>query len=109
MLVGALAGGTLAGCSLGNGPGSLIVDPGKFDSYHCNDLATRWKEANVREKELRNLMDKAAQGPGGGMIGTLTYRSDYESVLTEKRMLQQLAAEKNCDLVATYQSDQGVR
>lgn len=109
MLVCALlGGGMLTGCGLGNGPGSLIVDPGKFDSYHCNDLVARWKLNNAKEQELRNLIDRAAQAPGGTVIGTLTYRSDYESVLTEKRIIQQQAAEKNCELTATYQSDQGV-
>jgi hypothetical protein len=103
-------GGALSGCGtgLGNGPGSWLVDPGKFEGFHCNDIATRWKADDDREKELRNLMDKAAQAPGGGVIGQLTYRSDYESIQTEKRMLQQQAAEKNCSLTATYQSDQGI-
>jgi hypothetical protein len=109
LLLCALLGTALGGCGLGNGPGSVFVDPGKFDSYHCSDLVARWAQSNAREKELRNLMDKAAEAPGGTVIGTLTYRSDYESVLTEKKMLQQQAAAKNCELVATYQSDQGVR
>jgi hypothetical protein len=108
LLLCALAGGALSGCGLGNGAGSWLVDPSKFEGYHCNDLQTRWTEANTREKELRNLMEKASQAPGGTVIGQLTYRTDYESVLTEKRMLQQQAAEKNCTLTATYSSDTGI-
>jgi hypothetical protein len=108
-LLCAVLGCALTGCGLGNGPGSVFVDPGKFDGYHCNDLIARWQQDTQREKELRNLMDRAAQAPGGGAIGQLTYRSDYESMLTEKRMLQQQAAEKKCELVATFQSDQGIR
>lgn len=112
LIGGALFCGALTGCSvtgLNNGVGSVLVDPGKFDSYRCTDLVARWQADTAREKELRALMDKAAQATGGAVIGTLTYRSDYESVLTEKRMLQQQAAAKNCELTATYQSDQGVR
>jgi hypothetical protein len=112
----ALAGCALGGCSgsgagvgLGNGPGSFIVDPGKFDAYHCSDLVTRWKADNAREKELRNLMDRARQAPGGSVIGEITYRPDLESVVTEKKILQQQAAERKCELDTTYQSDQGVR
>lgn len=112
MLLCALVGGALSGCGtglgVGNGAGAWLVEPGKFDGYHCNDLVTRWQADNTREKELRNLMDKASQAPGGGMIGQLTYRTDYESVQTEKRILQQQATEKNCTLTATYQSDQGI-
>jgi len=99
----------LAGCGLGNGPGSFIVDPGKYDAYHCNDLVTHWKILNDRERELRNLMDKAAQSAGGAVIGTVVYRSDYESVLTEKKIVQQRAAAMKCELVATYESDRDIR
>ena len=99
----------LAGCGLGNGPGSFIVDPGKYDGYRCNDLVTRWKQLGEREKELRNLMDKAAQSASGKVIGQVVYRSDYESVLTEQKIVQQRAAERKCELTTTYQSDSGIR
>ena len=108
-LPGAAFALALAGCGLGNGPGSFIVDPGKYDGYHCNDLVTRWKMLNGREKELRNLMDKAGQSAGGAVIGAVVYRSDYESVLTEMKMVQQRAVEKKCELTSTYQSDTGIR
>jgi predicted small lipoprotein YifL len=103
-----LTGLALAGCGLSNGPGSLFVDPGRYSAYHCKDLATQWKTLLKREKDLRALMDKASEGGGGVIIGALAYRSDYESVLTEKKLLQREAAEKNCQLVATYESDQGI-
>jgi hypothetical protein len=107
-LLGAVFAVALAGCALSNGPGSFIVDPGKYDGYHCNDLVARWKQLGEREKELRNLMDRAAQSAGGGVIGQVVYRSDYESVLTEQRIVQQRAAERKCELTATYQSDSGI-
>ncbi len=66
----------LAGCS--NGAGSLLIDPGRYSTYHCNDLATRWKELVKREKELRDLMDRADEGGGGAVIGSLAYRPEYE-------------------------------
>ena len=72
----------LAGCGLGNGPGSLLVDPGRYEAYHCNDLVARWKHLTDREKDLRALMDKASQSGTGAVIGAVAYRSDYESVLT---------------------------
>jgi hypothetical protein len=105
----ALASLALAGCGLGNGPGSWIVDPGKYDMYRCNDLVARWKQLLDKEKELRALMDKARGATGGVVIGTIAYRSEYESVLTEEKIVQQQAADKKCELVATYQSDQGIR
>jgi len=105
-----VAGVTLAGCALDEGPGQLAVDPGRYQFYHCNDLATRMGALQSRENELRSLMAKASEGGGGTVIGALAYRADYEAVLSEQKMLQRTAAEKKCPIVPpTLQSDQTVR
>jgi hypothetical protein len=103
----AALGAVLAGCG-SSGPGSVLVDPGAYDAYHCNDLVREWGTLNKREEQLRNLMSRASQG-GGTVIGTLTYGADYQTVLAQKKLLQQVAAEKNCELVATFKSDQTIR
>jgi hypothetical protein len=103
-----LAGVALAGCGMGDGPGSLFVDPGRYDAYHCNELAARWKYLNEREQTLRNLMDKASEGSGGSVIGSISYGADYNSVLTEKKIVQRQATEKKCELVPAFQSDQTI-
>jgi hypothetical protein len=107
-LIGALAAIALGGCSLEDGPGTLMVDPGRYSVYHCNDLSKRWTELRKREKELRSLMDKASEGGGGTVIGALAYRSDYETTLTEEKLVQREAAEKKCDLSQAFQSDQDI-
>lgn len=104
-----LLGIGLVGCGLSGGAGSLLVDPGRYSAYHCNDLAARWKVLVAREKELRELMDRADQGGGGAVIGSLAYRPDYDSVLGEERLLQRTAAEKNCSATQQFQSDQIIR
>ena len=109
-LVLIVAGVTLAGCAAGEGPGQLAVDPGRYQFYHCNDLAARMRALQSRESELRSLMVKASEGGGGTVIGALAYRADYEAVLSEQKMLQRTAAEKKCEVVPpTFQSDQTVR
>ncbi len=95
----------LAGCALTE---STIVDPGRYEGYHCNDLIGQWKALVARQQELQSLMDKAGDG-GGAVIGTMTYRADYETVLGEEKVLQRTAADKNCALTPTYQSDQTIR
>ena len=105
----AAAGLALAGCGLGNGPGSWFVDPGRYETFHCNDLVTRWKALTDREKDLHALMERANQSGTGAVIGTLAYRSDYESVLTEEKLVQREANEKKCELTTTFQSDQSIR
>jgi hypothetical protein len=99
----------LAGCSNGYGVGQLLVDPSQYDVYHCKDLVAQWDLLNKREVELRANMDRANQTAGGKVIGMVAYGSDYQTMLTQKKMVQRQAAEKKCELVQTYQSDQTVR
>jgi hypothetical protein len=99
----------LAGCGMSGGAGSLLIDPGRYSAYHCNELAARWKILVAREKELRGLIDKANEGSGGAVIGSLAYRADYESVLGDEKLLQRTAADKNCAFTPEFQSDQTIR
>lgn len=106
----ALAAVALAGCGLSESPGQFAVDPGRYEAYHCNDLVTQWKALRMREDELRGLMEKASEGGGGAVIGSLAYRTDYETVLSDEKLLRRTAAEKKCELgSSTYQSDQTIR
>ena len=89
--------GALCGCAA-NDSGALLIDPGRYDVYKCDDLAARWKIVSAREKELRGLMDRASQTGGGALVGSLAYRADYEAVLSEERLLQRTATAKNCAL-----------
>jgi hypothetical protein len=99
----------LAGCSNGNGVGQFLVDPSLYDVYHCKDLVAQLDMLNKREAELRVNMDRASQTASGKVVGAVAYGSDYQAVLTQKKMVQQKAAEKKCELTQTYQSDQTVR
>lgn len=101
----------LAGCS--EGAGTLLVDPGRYSAYHCKDMAAQWKVLTKREKELHDLIERADQGGGGAVIGSLAYRTDYETVRSEERLLQREAVEKNCNSTnqspTQFQSDQAIR
>jgi hypothetical protein len=93
-----LGAGALAGCSMSDGVGSFLIDPGHYSVYHCKDLVGRLKGLEAREKELSNLMEQASAGPGGGVIGSFAYRPDYENAVAEEKVLRRTAAEKNCEL-----------
>jgi len=99
----------LAGCGASGDPGSFLVDPGRYDAYHCDELTARWKVLVAREKELHGLIDKASEGGGGIVIGSLAYRTDYDAVLSDERLLLRTAAEKNCGFNPSLQSDQVIR
>jgi hypothetical protein len=92
-----------------DGVASLAVDPARYDGLHCKDLAAQWNGLVTREKQLRNLIDKASEGGGGAVIATVAYRGDYDTVLEQQRVLKRTAAEKNCELEHSYNSDQGIR
>ena len=99
----------LTGCGLSDGAGALFVDPGRYTLYHCDDLAARRKLLIARENELRGLIERAGESPGGAVIGSFAYRSDYNSVIAEEKLLQRNAAEKNCSFASPLQSDQTIR
>jgi hypothetical protein len=96
----------LTGCGLStDGAGALFVDPGRYTLYHCDDLAARRKMLIARENELRGLIERAGESTGGAVIGSFAYRSDYDAVLAEEKLLQRNATEKNCSFSSPLQSD----
>lgn len=115
LLAFAMLAPALAGCA--DGTGSLLVDPARYDGYSCKDIVAQWQALLVREKQLRNLINKADEGGGGVVIGALTYRVDYQTVLDQEKVLQRAAAAQKCQLVtattpsstSTYSSDQVIR
>ena len=85
--------GALGGCT-SNDSGELLIDPGRYAVYKCDDFAARWKIVSAREKELRGLMERAGQSSGGAVVGSLAYRAEYDAVISDERMLQRTAAGK---------------
>ena len=99
----------LSGCGLSDGAGALFVDPGRYTLYRCDDLAAQRKLLIARENELRGLIERAGETPGGAVVGSFAYRSDYDTVLAQEKLLQRNAAEKNCSFASPLQSDQTIR
>jgi hypothetical protein len=97
----------LVGCSAG--PGTLLVDPARYSRMRCNDLIGQRQALITREQELRKLQAKASEGTGGAIIGAMAYRADYETALTDQKVVEREAAEKNCQYLPTFQSDQTIR
>ena len=85
----------LAGCSTST---TLLADPGRFSVYHCDAMPGKLAGIQERQRELSNLMARASDGAGGALIGTMSYRGDYEIAIEEEKVLRRVAAEKNCNL-----------
>lgn len=107
----AIAAIALAGCGVTDSMGSFWVDPARYSAYRCKQLADEARGLAAREKQLRDLMSKASEGTGGALIGTLSYRGDYQTVLEQEKLVQRTAADKNCTQAntTTYTSDQTIR
>ncbi len=106
----AIAAGALAACAGSDGVGALLVDPARYAGYRCKDLVGEWTNLTTREKQLRELINKADEGGAAGtVIGAVAYRSDYETILEREKILQRTAAQQNCELKPVYSSDRTVR
>lgn len=105
----ALAAGALAGCSTTDGLDSMLVDPSRYEGYNCKELAGQLQNLDKREKDLRNLIDRADESTSGVVIGAFAYRPDYQTVIADKKVLRRTMTEKKCQLTPSMASDQIIR
>ena len=83
--------------------------PGKFRTLSCDELTKKGLEVFKREKELRGLMEKARQGPGGEIAIALAYQSEYNTAVGDLQEVEATGAEKKCVLRYRPVSDQAVQ
>jgi hypothetical protein len=100
----------LAGCSsLGEQfGGSVWVTPGKYAYHDCGRLLQTDASMANRQKELEELMTRAAQGTGGAVIGQAVYRTEYQQVLGERSELAAMLAKKRCAIDSPRPSERSV-
>ncbi len=103
-----ITAGVLAGCT-SDQVASTIVRPAKYSIYNCDQMAQTGRAEASRERELKALMDKAAQGPGGELAIAMAYRNEYLTVQGNLRELEAAAVEKNCKMPWRTVSEQAVR
>ena len=84
----------LAGCA--GGETLFFADTGKYRFHNCDQLATVEKQKVARQRELRELIDKAEQGAGGQIVSAIAYRSDYTAVNEELSVIEATVRAKNC-------------
>jgi hypothetical protein len=87
----------LVGCAAGGGDGPYVfADAGKYQFHNCDQLAVASKQKRDRQRELKELIDKAEQAAGGQIVSVLAYRSDYVAVNEELQVIDSTVREKNC-------------
>jgi hypothetical protein len=106
----ALPAASLAGC------GSISEDTaakaafasGRYDLYTCRDLEERTVQVRKRQLELEQLTARAAQSPGGAIMGAMAYRSEYIQGRGELMELDRQATEKQCAIDSKFTSGRAV-
>ena len=63
----------------------------------------------TREQELRELMNKAGQDPGGAGLNVLEKKADHVAASEELRVLESAARSKNCETPANWRSNSTIR
>ena len=93
-----LSGVALSGCA-GMGDGFMsgaFVDPAIYDYYDCKQLENQRKVLNKKVEDLQALIDKAATGTGGTVVGEIAYRNDYITARAQLKLLEQNWQKNKC-------------
>lgn len=93
-LAALLLGLSVAGCAM-EAP-LFVADSGKYQYYNCEQLEKARTTQTTRQRELKELIDKAEQGAGGQIVSVLAYRSDYVAVNEDLQVIEATAREKRC-------------
>lgn len=99
----------LSGCGLlGDSATPAFVSPGKFEFYNCTQLADSGRALSARERELVELMERAAQGPGGEFVGKVAYRTELMQTRGSLKQVIEISGQKNCASQSKWQSDRAL-
>jgi hypothetical protein len=100
----------LAACASAiESPFTVFADPGKYEWFSCDQLLPQRQLWESKEKELKQLMDKARQGTGGAAISVVAYQGDYVAAREELQVIDATARAKKCKMPGDWKSDSAVR
>ena len=101
----------LAGCGLvsENTASSIFVAPGKYDIYNCDQLFEAGRTLTARERELSELMARAAaDGATGEFVGAVAYRTELVQTRGWLKQIGDVSVQKNCAAQSKWQSDRAL-
>jgi hypothetical protein len=101
----------LVGCSSvgGGSPMTVFADPAKYQYSTCESIGKQRQTWVSRERELKQLMDRAEQSAGGTVVNVLAYKADHTAASEELQLLETAARAKNCASGGNWQSNSAVR
>ena len=99
----------VAGCSSAGDGVFLFNDTGKYEYYNCEQLAAARRTSTARERELKELIEKAEQGAGGVIVGAIAYQADYRTAQEDLRIIDAAERAKSCAVPPTWRSNSVIR
>ncbi len=76
--------------------GRMLVAPGKYVLYSCDELATQMQNTATRIRELEGLMARANVDSSGQFVSAIAYRPEYIERRGDFNELRNAAAARNC-------------
>lgn len=92
----------LSGCGGGSGftaedrAGRMLIAPGKYMLYGCDEIAQAAVISAARAEVLEQMMAKASVDAGGRFVSGVAYEPEYVERRGELNELRNAAREKNC-------------
>jgi hypothetical protein len=87
----------------------LFADPGKYEYHTCEQILEAHRTTADREVRLRQLIEKAEQSAGGGLVSTVAYRGEYRTVVEELAVIDGVSRRKKCQTPANWGSSHAIR
>jgi hypothetical protein len=87
---------------------STMVTPGKYEFHSCQAIETDLRGRRARQAVLEQLMAKASEDAGGGVVSAITYRPEYLANQGEIAELIKTTANKNCTVQSPFSSGRAV-
>ena len=87
----------------------LFADPGKYEYHTCDQILKAGHGTAAREAKLRELIQKAEQSAGGGLVSTVAYRGEYRTVVEELAVIDTVSRRKNCLTPPSWRSTTAIQ
>ena len=87
----------------------LFADPGKYEYHTCDQILKAGEGVAARELKLRELIQKAEQSAGGGIVSTVAYRGEYRTVVEELAVIDGVSRRKSCNTPPSWRSSTAIQ
>jgi hypothetical protein len=87
----------------------VFADHGRYEFFNCEQLVVQRVAGKARERELKQLMDRADRSTGGTLVNAIAYKGDYVAVTEELQVIDMTLRVKKCPTPENWGSSSAVR